>query len=204
MTSAASEEDCPFCRIASSDRADSRRCDTILWRSGDVLLVPTAGPLVVGHAMLIPRRHGSGSLSEPPEVSRQLASTVSWLLQVCCNLGQAALYAEHGEGQPLGRPCISHTHVHILPGLAHLVEGLGSLLPSMATDSSTSYMIYGRQDLELRRDASGTRSQYLRRAIARYLDVDTWDYAAFPKDDDVERTIEYWTATLHFAGTDHP
>jgi hypothetical protein len=121
---------------------------------------------------------------------------VSWLLQVCCDLGQPALYAEHGEGQPLGRPCISHTHVHILPGLAHLVEDLGSLLPSMATDSSTSYMIYGRKDLELRRDASGTRSQYLRRAIAQYLGVDTWDYAAFPNDDDVERTIEYWTANL--------
>lgn len=186
---------CPFCHI-SVKRNDPAKCDTILWQSRDLLLVPTVGPLVVGHVMLIPKRHGTGSLSEPPGIQSHLRIALSRVLQICTELGQPALYGEHGEGELIGQPCISHTHIHILPGLSYLVEELASLLPPMPAGASTSYIIYGREDLELQLDASSTKSQYLRRVIAQAIGVETWDYAAFPNDAFLDQTIEYWEAVL--------
>lgn len=188
-------EDCPFCRIGTGINLIARH-DTILWEGKHLRLIPTVGPLVRGHVMIVPKSHSLGSLSEPDDVQTEIGSLLRHLAKICENIGEPPLFGEHGEGTQPGRPCIAHTHVHILPGLSHLVERLAARLPPMLDEMPASYIIYGRVGLEMRCDATGRRSQYFRKSIADAIGLDTWDYAAFPNSVVLEETIRYWQREL--------
>ena len=159
------------------------------------MLIPTVGPLVDGHVMIIPRRHGQGSISEPPALQLSIRQAMRHFLKLAESVGGNALYGEHC-GRSGGGPCIEHTHIHLLPGIGYLVERLASLLPAQRDQQASGFMMYGRIGLEMRCDSATAQGQHFRRSIATELGLDTWDFAVFPNPDGVERTIRLWRSLL--------
>src|SRR5450759_4179884 len=84
--------DCVFCQVLGQTPPSAELYDTILWQNQDLALIPTVGPLVDGHVMIIPRRHGQGSISEPAAVQLSISQAMRYLLKLAESVGGNALY----------------------------------------------------------------------------------------------------------------
>jgi histidine triad (HIT) family protein len=108
---ATNERECPFCEIVEGDDPDAR----VVYRDQHVVAFFPTEPAVLGHTLLIPRRH----LSTIWEVDDELA----------CVLGQASVKLAHAvrramlpEGLNIiqsngsaATQTVPHVHFHIVP-----------------------------------------------------------------------------------------
>jgi hypothetical protein len=69
------ERNCRLCNVQHNpiqfDSGELRPCDTILFKTANFVLLPSIGPLVRGHAMVVSRMHYSSLASMPQEAIRE-------------------------------------------------------------------------------------------------------------------------------------
>lgn len=173
--------------------------NTILGRSGNFLIIPALGPLVVGHVLVVSTEHTAGLRYLSAEFQRNYERLSLKLREYCARLGDTVLEAEHGarDGSVRG-PCIRHTHVHVLPGMgaaAGIFDDRRDLedIRSSASGSVDSYLWINDGNRARLYDASRAIGQEIRRTVGLYLSIDDWDWAVNPKTELIALTIEYWS-----------
>jgi diadenosine tetraphosphate (Ap4A) HIT family hydrolase len=173
--------------------------NAILLRSDAFIAIPALGPLVCGHALIVTIEHAVGLTYLGNSAHEDYNRLSLQLRQYCGQRGDSLLEVEHGAAFPESRgPCISHTHIHLLPGLGNAVNVLGSRLPPISIEHRITrkprvpYIWLSNGAVERRYDASTAIGQETRRALGSYLSLDDWDWALRPRWDVVDATLNYW------------
>jgi diadenosine tetraphosphate (Ap4A) HIT family hydrolase len=203
---------CAFCdQIAGHEAGDElagllelepyRR--VVLLENGHATVMPSIGPLAVGHVLICPRKHRRSVAECSPDELEGLidlaASVESWLRE--SNTRNVVAF-EHGSPAEGSRVAcsIEHAHQHVLPW-AEPIDLLRA-----ATDTWQQIDIrelqeatQGREYLRVRAGdqwfvafpgPSGFPSQYLRKLLADSARMPDWDWRASPMRERVEETIE--------------
>jgi diadenosine tetraphosphate (Ap4A) HIT family hydrolase len=177
---------------------DGVNVNTLLGGSGNFLIVPALGPLVVGHVLLITDRHTPGLQYLPAKIQRDYGLLAQKLREYCARFGDTVLEAEHGapDGSIRGA-CIRHTHVHFLPGLGNAARTFDSKseledIHGKDLNPTGPYLWINNGNNTRVYDASRAMGQEIRRTIGQYLAIDDWDWAVAPKTALIALTIEYW------------
>jgi len=202
------DQNCPLCRAANgiSLFENGVNVNTILGASGNFLIVPALGPLVVGHVLVISATHTEGLRFLPAKMQRRYELLSGELRAYCARLGDTVLEAEHGarNGSVRG-PCIRHTHIHIMPSLgdaASIFDDRGDLevVRSSASSPLGPYLWISNGSREKVYDASRAIGQEVRRTVGEHVGVDDWDWAVNPKTELIARTKEYWSGLDKWLG----
>jgi len=198
---------CRLCDALSGRLAEGhmRRCDTVLYRTPSFVLLPAIGPLCVGHAMVVSRKHFASLATMPESAILEYDDLIQTLLRLSAISGNL-LEAEHGgTTDDLGGGCIAHTHINILPGLATLADLFSPPLDSLSTFRNLSeikevshpyIMIRSGGAVATTFKAHGLPSQCIRRILALQLGSPHWNWRTAPEPDVIESTITFWKAAL--------
>jgi hypothetical protein len=114
-------------------------------------------------------------------------------------------FAEHGGSELTGEgPCISHTHVNVIPsvpdevldltrvGRPLLAQGLLSELPQ----TENSYFLIGREGRWKLYDAAYAPSQYLRQLLYTHYGQSDWNWQRSINTQMETKTLSAWTAAF--------
>jgi hypothetical protein len=179
------------------------------------VVIPSVGPLVAGHSLIVTRRHSScvlGSLEA--STARSLTRTLSNFIariRTASGLEEEFLCFEHGLTVACDDSSLcstSHGHLHVLPATRTVntkalasVEGecfrVGALLPLghyvrqyrqyLAVFCVTRELRIGMVKLQ---DAAGLPSQYMRMVIANAVGRSDWDWKRYPNKELLAQTIQ--------------
>ena len=166
--------------------------------------VPSLGPLAEGHLLLCPRPHLPSAAALPQTLHGEYESVKATLAARLTDTYGAPVHVfEHGMAASGGRTLctVDHAHVHLVPlpeslgclGLTgpEWVEFDGSIESLTGLTRGSEYVMYappqGRAVVCV--DAAGAfESQFMRRAIARALGSNTWDWRTAPHPEWTHRT----------------
>lgn len=189
---------CRFCGIIASDDSTSvPEADRAILETDTYWMMAALGPLVLGHALLVTKHHGRGLLHEPTP-TRAAYRRLAQRLRGLPALGRRGLLeVEHG-GATTGRPgpCISHTHIHLLPGLGHLGGIFDAHLPRSDIVSESSYIWTSDGTSSRLYNAERLPGQGMRRIFAQSLEVEDWDWLLCPNIPLVRRSRSFWEEAL--------
>lgn len=126
MTPYNQEEDCAFCREASTGfvhNGNKYGSRTII-ESEHFVHIPSLGPIVEGHSLIISRDHYLGIGNIPQEHYQELNAflkTVREGLEACY---ASPTFFEHGPASRVLRAecCLDHAHIVAIPGLQGLEQ----------------------------------------------------------------------------------
>lgn len=192
---------CVLCRAVSEVPAQGRPIfDTHLFRSPDFVVIPSVGPVVPGHVMVVSRDHCSNLASLSTAAKRQYNRLLDQISKLPPYRRKNLLEAEHGSSSSeSGGACINHLHVNLIPGLTGLATLFDGKLPQlpiqqlMQLTATAAPYIFMRDGTTLRvYEAIGVPSQLIRRAVFEHLDRSDWDWGVFPNLEIVQETIELW------------
>ncbi|MFJ3393664.1 HIT family protein [Leifsonia aquatica] len=103
--------DCPFCEIVARTDPDARE----IYRDADTVAFFPTEPAVIGHTLVIPRRH-------VPDIWELDAGTAQRLTSTTVKIANAIKDALHPDGlniiQSNGRAAtqtVMHVHIHVVP-----------------------------------------------------------------------------------------
>lgn len=193
---------CPMCRILRRREEDRPAVDSILYESDRLFVVPALGPLEVGHVLLVTKDHVH-SFAQAGQATLEEAAT----FLATDPVASSALVSEHGSVDGCGGgACVDHAHLSILPVpqgtlLDVSLPIVGSFevsdLAALSTFASHPYVLIRNPaaSVEICRGDS-IPSQLVRRTYASQVGRDDWDWAVFPADSTVLKTIEHWNG-LH-------
>jgi len=198
--------DCPFCRAVSNlERGlPSRLQDTPLWKSQNFVVLPSVGPLTLGHVLVVSREHCTSLSSMGFAALREYDSLRKYVARMDGLYKGNLLQAEHGAASDKrGGTCIVHAHVNWLPQSARfsrIIEGVLPKIPgirgvSSLTNVSGPYIMV-RVDGSRPKvyDATNSPSQLVRRLICESSGRDDWDWATSPNILLIQETVEHWMA----------
>lgn len=190
---------CLLCDELSGDRPLSSLLalyaserDKILLDSERFILLRDISPLVPGHSLLIPKKHYSnfGQLSrmERDELRRFKADCID-LMTRC--FASPVLF-EHGArvGEVSAGACIAHAHIHFIPTEAPVADWIrevgettrhASVFPSRALSECSGGDYLACEDNSghgylLRRITAPLPCQFVRRHLARLLNLQHWNW----------------------------
>jgi diadenosine tetraphosphate (Ap4A) HIT family hydrolase len=196
---------CVFCRALEEPANPDMRpiYNTHLGSSERFVILPALGPLVRGHVLVVSRAHLPSLASMGPRAIQEFEDVGEQVRANYASVGTNLLEAEHGATlADTGGGCIAHTHINLIPELGHLHNILSGILqlldvPPPLTNLSTvqlPYILMKRGDSFAIYDATQVPSQLVRRVVCRYLGREDWDWAAFPRHNLVNDTIDLWKA----------
>lgn len=189
---------CSFCDELRTSRIhgipDAPIENRIIMSTDNFFVVPSVAPLGPGHLMIIPNRHVKSMTSVDSCLSEEFNTLV---LRVISKLerryGSKPFVFEHGIASSCEGGCgISHAHLHLLPmsnaakdrvisevanscGQSVVKFNLFSLLNSTHQDRSYLLVSPNAEDLFLYY-GDHWPSQFLRKLIARQLELGHWDW----------------------------
>jgi hypothetical protein len=196
---------CRLCSIILNPfgLGEIRRCDIPFHKSTSFLTIPALGPLCLGHAMIISRRHFPSLLNMECNFRKEFEEVCSTLSSVWPT--QQLIFAEHGSSVDDGNgPCIAHTHVNIIPDIPEnilllekyghqlLAKGPLNTLPNM----TTSYFLIGRKDMWFLYDTAAAPSQHIRQLLFTHFNLPHWDWRLFSNLECSSETLDKWNNLL--------
>ena len=102
--------DCIFCKIVAGDIPASK-----IYEDEDTLAFMDIGPVVKGHALVIPKQHHDPITGTPPETLQKLIVTVQKVAQAQIDgLGAKGINISQANGALAGQ-VVSHIHFHVIP-----------------------------------------------------------------------------------------
>jgi diadenosine tetraphosphate (Ap4A) HIT family hydrolase len=193
---------CEMCRaMIDCDAENSKPFNTALYRTHHFTVLPTIGPLVAGHAIIISRRHDFGLLSMSSDEKDDFFQVVKYSELL---LGRGLLFMEHGSfiGQS-GGGCIDHTHVHVLPEMADHFAILDDVLPVFDGVTTLETLINAKVDFPYIMNfnleggvrlyqAYNAHPQMMRKAICLKLGRLDWDWRTYENSFTIKQTIDKW------------
>ncbi len=102
--------DCIFCKIANKEIPA-----TILFEDDDLLVFMDIGPIIKGHALVIPKKHYDPVTETPDELLAKLHLAAKRIAQAQMNgLGADGVNIMQNNGTAAGQE-VPHIHVHVIP-----------------------------------------------------------------------------------------
>ena len=102
--------DCIFCKIVNKEIPA-----TILHEDEDVLVFMDIGPIIKGHALVIPKNHYDPITETPDEIVAKLHITAQKIAAAQMNaLGADGVNIMQNNGKASGQ-AVPHVHVHVIP-----------------------------------------------------------------------------------------
>lgn len=225
-----SYEEIPHCSICAelSDRNDTRMAAALGWygvnsvvpvMTSEFAAIPSLGPLVLGHHLVVTRRHQSsvmlhaeitGRMLELQAAIEQLTSLLSRKLEPhfgCSEIGNFVLF-EHGSIDDDWSRCgTSHAHLHVVPVRGSALDEIRAKVRSQfcAVDMHeaskqgnhvrdfvlSSFVCNNRPESKWYfLPAHGIPSQYMRKVVADCLGLGQWDWKADPESEVLAQTLE--------------
>ncbi len=103
-------DDCIFCKIVAGDVPATR-----IYEDDDVLAFMDIGPLVKGHALVIPKAHYDPLDAMPAELLANVMRVVQRLVKAQRKgLGAEGVNVHQANGAAAGQ-VVHHVHVHVIP-----------------------------------------------------------------------------------------
>ena len=183
--------------------ADGRTRNAVFSTTRRFALIPTVGPLVAGHSLIVSRKHQNNLFAG---VSHATLEEVFVLLDRFISdnataYGNDLFCFEHGALNVTDCDVLCstiHAHLHTLPiskkAIARLLRSVGEGSTEVQADEIPSevamYETYviafhysrGRGPMSARLiDASGLPPQHLRRVVASELGISEWDWKTHPR-----------------------
>jgi ATP adenylyltransferase len=198
---------CDFCREARGISPCtewavrvSRTVSRFKWQGTHLDIVPSLGPIVPGHLLVIPRVHVTAMSVASPAALDELDSALERLGHAFL-LGNRPLWFEHGSlGAPSAGGCgIEHAHLHMLPTNQDLpclpatpsgrdwvaLGGIGPVEAVRRAGSSKPYLLLGQGEQSWMDKPLAVVSQHMRRELSRVLGAytrDSWDWRDRSRD----------------------
>lgn len=102
--------ECIFCKIAAKEIPAS-----VLYEDDDVMVFMDIGPIIKGHALVIPRRHYDPVTETPDEILVKLHLCAKKIAGAQMNgLGADGVNIVQNNGRAAGQE-VPHIHVHVIP-----------------------------------------------------------------------------------------
>jgi len=106
--------DCLFCKIVAGDIPSTR-----IYEDDDVLAFMDIGPLVPGHALVIPKAHHSPLADTPDDVLAKVIAVVRRIARAQVEgLGADGVNVHQANGAAAGQ-VVPHLHFHVVPRFAN-------------------------------------------------------------------------------------
>src|SRR5262249_3838102 len=84
--------------------------------TGNFIVVVDFSPLIIGHLLLLPRRHYLSFAQVLADRTSALEEVLSWLLPAYERTFGKAVILEHGSSRDMNHSaCVSHAHWHLVP-----------------------------------------------------------------------------------------
>lgn len=218
---ASMNDNCSICREVGGETGtrlswalqDDALQNAVLAASRTFAIIPSVGPLVVGHSLLVTRHHRCSIFGEI--ASRQLRE-IEFLLDEFWpfalrldDIMPGLLCFEHGApGNLESKLCsTTHAHLHIVPLFGNkcdvVLESLDGKPLELIDAHALQIALQGLKEYvlafhvtrggKLRHakviDAKNLPSQYMRLVVARQLGIDAWDWKAHPNSVLLRKTI---------------
>lgn len=107
-------KDCIFCRIVAGELPATK-----LYEDEDTLAFMDIGPVVKGHALVIPKKHYDPITGTPPEVLQKLITIVQKIARAQYEgLGADGINIAQANGSVAGQ-VVPHIHFHVIPRFEH-------------------------------------------------------------------------------------
>ncbi|MCF7837734.1 MAG: HIT family protein [Candidatus Marinimicrobia bacterium] len=107
------EPDCIFCRIVAGEIPCTR-----LFEDEQVLAFMDIGPIIKGHALVIPKAHYDPITAVPPAVLAPLLTAVQRVARAQqVGLGAEGINVIQNNGAVAGQ-AVKHVHFHVIPRFA--------------------------------------------------------------------------------------
>ena len=101
---------CIFCKIAAGEIPA-----TVVYEDDDILAFMDIGPIIKGHALVIPRQHFDPVTKTPDDILAKLHLAAKRLAQAQMNgLGADGVNIMQNNGKASGQE-VPHIHVHVIP-----------------------------------------------------------------------------------------
>lgn len=176
----------------------------MIWQDADLVVLPSIGPVTVGHTMVLTRAHYL-SFAHVPEALAHRAERVAGHLSERIGRYGAVILFEHGpmSENALGGACTDHAHLHCLPiGDVDIRPRIEERLAGRRIESLTElaqqaergqpYVFYRSQHGEswVYDVTVDLPCQFLRRVAADAVGSGTdWDWLVCPRPELVHRTL---------------
>ncbi|MGW5745483.1 hypothetical protein [Amycolatopsis sp. NPDC003861] len=203
----AGSTDTSFARVYEGDPPSRRIVSTSRFE-----VVADMSPLIVGHLLLLPRRHHLSFARVIAENYAELRTLLTWLFPRYAATFDSPLVLEHGSTEQMSRQaCITHAHWHVFPvsgdAVDDLLESEGLPYRDLGdvhelgrepwTSSSYYFRMY-RNRARVYLPAETNPRQYLRSIVGRLLSIEDpeWDYALITRKEHLRLTMRMtapWT-----------
>lgn len=199
------ENQCCLCEAvldAKKSKGQSKLENTLLLGAKNFVVLPALGPLEAGHVIVVSRSHypniaslGKQAIHEYTKLSRNLALKKPFKYEGFLEFENGAT-----ENECAGA-CVSHAHVHWIPGLSKydtILEGLLPKLPDITnlldlTDSNIPYIQIKRKGGPRRFYlARNVAPQLMRQLLCERIGRKDWNWIDNLRFDCVEKTIIFW------------
>ena len=194
-------EHCSFCEelfgpdeisspLVKTFFAEAALSSRTLFETEKLFVVPSLGPLTVGHILVLPKSHYYSVGEIPPADLPELEYVVRESHKILTLTFGSCLAFEHGCVEDVGKPgaCIDHAHLHMLPlkgDLRPAIEkrfGCGERIQSLRelrqfAGRRVPYLYYQDQDGEGHAyEALEAPSQFFRQVVAVLMHgAENWD-----------------------------
>ena len=102
--------ECIFCKIAAKEIPA-----TVIYEDEQVLVLMDIGPIIKGHALVIPREHYDPVTETPDRILAPLHLTAKRVAQAQMNaLGADGVNIMQNNGKASGQE-VPHIHIHVIP-----------------------------------------------------------------------------------------
>ncbi len=198
-------KDCSLCS-ALHDKDEFKKPDRHynfkLFQDKFFTILPSIGPLELGHVMVVSQYHKMNLASMGVQLLSKYDRLINGIRNKYSLYHTDLLEAEHGpvETNSAGS-CIIHTHIHLIPNCGKFEnifdDKLDKILitkniEDIAEITKPYIFVRGRSQTIIIYDANDVPSQYIRRIICKNEEREDWDWAVFPHNDIILETINYW------------
>lgn len=174
-------------------------------------------PLVPGHVVVVPVEYVLSLAAARPAAIAEVEPVVARLRSILGELyGDDFLVVEHGSSldMPARSACVLHAHLHVLPVSFDFSDDLRSRNVSIVEASDVTdalsraprthpYLLWGNESWTRFAPLTATSDvprQYARELIARHLEIEAWDWNAFPVKPLLRQTVADIGARLSLQG----
>ena len=193
---------CSLC-VAVADAARSEQpflCNRKLIETREFVVLPSLGPLVPGHVMVVSKAHCASLAAMSEHAIDEYESLAARLRRAPFLRENDPLEAEHGStADEKAGACVIHTHVHWLPGMGRFLEEFKQRLALRPEADLLEVGRNGGPYIFARAGAAqavfharGLRSQTIRRILCDLMDRDDADWMQAPRLDWIEETVRAW------------
>lgn len=195
-----------FRRIAQEHSDPRPLWDTVLFRTSDVVVVPTLGAIIPNWLLVVPREPALNFAKWSVRTGQNPVAVLRDALGVARTSVERVIWFEHGPAEPRTEASCGtdYAHIHAIVDPPFTAQEFSEALSKLSKFQTTTarevyaclpdsapYLVFGSGEWATYAQPDGPgQSQFFRRTVARLVGrPDEWDYRLHPHLDNVALTV---------------